>query len=46
MVEFTAARHDPTSVFKTHDIHVKIDALKFVFWHSNHDAVDKTALIK
>ncbi|KAF8186734.1 hypothetical protein BJ912DRAFT_1032111 [Pholiota molesta] len=41
-IELISARHDPSSVFTIHSIHVKIDSLKFAIRDSNHDFLYKT----
>ncbi|KAF8148712.1 hypothetical protein B0H34DRAFT_668275 [Crassisporium funariophilum] len=38
----SSARHDRTSVFKVHDVTVKVDTLKFAIRDSKHDFLYKT----
>jgi len=41
-IELVSTRKDPASVFKVHDVHVKVDMLKFVIRGSSHDFLYKT----
>ncbi|KAF8890527.1 hypothetical protein CPB84DRAFT_1816344 [Gymnopilus junonius] len=41
-IELVSVRKDPTSVFKVHNVHVKVDNLKFAIRDSNHDFLYKT----
>jgi len=41
-IELVSTRKDPASVFKVHDVHVKVDTLKFAIRGSSHDFLYKT----
>ncbi|KAF8956220.1 hypothetical protein BDZ97DRAFT_1852748 [Flammula alnicola] len=41
-IDLVSTRRDRSSVFRIHDVHVKIDTLKFAIRDSNHDFLYKT----
>lgn len=42
MIHLVSSKHDPSSLFRVHDVHVKVNTLKFAIRDSKHDFLYKT----